>query len=68
MRANEKLTALMELEANQRRTLLLMKSLLATQFAPQGSHAEQSKTEQRNCRAAIGHPMPTDDEREVLVR
>ena len=35
-------------------------SPLATQFAPQGSQAEQSETEQRNCRAAIGHPSPSD--------
>jgi hypothetical protein len=28
---------------------------LATQFAPQGSQAEQSATEQRNGRVAIGH-------------
>jgi hypothetical protein len=45
-----------------------MKPLLATQFAPQASQAEQTETEQRNCRAAIGHASPSDDEREVLVR
>jgi hypothetical protein len=39
---------------------------LTTQFAPQGRQAEQSATEQRNCRAAIGHR--SDLEREVLVR
>src|SRR5205814_10160708 len=46
---------------------LLTKSGLATQFAPQGSQAEQSATEQRNCRAAIGHASPSDHEREVLA-
>jgi hypothetical protein len=34
--------------------------VLATHLAPQGSQAEQSATEQRNCRAAIGHPSPSD--------
>jgi len=41
---------------------------LATQLAPQRSQAEQTETEQRNCGAAIRHPSPSDDEREVLVR
>jgi hypothetical protein len=30
---------------------------LAIQFPPQGSHAEQSETKQRNCRAAIGNTV-----------
>ena len=28
---------------------------LAIQFPPQGSHAEQSETKQRNCQTAIGN-------------
>ena len=61
--ADETLTAFVELESavqpRQRRTQLVMKPLLATQFAPQGSQAEQSATEQRNCGAAIrdAHPI-----------
>src|SRR5260370_1152239 len=50
-------TAFLELESAIRPTSgelqFLTKPLLATQFAPQGSQAEQSATEQRNCRAAI---------------
>ena len=53
---------------DQRRTLLLTKSLLATQLASEGSQAEQSATEQRNCRAAIGHPSRSNPQREPLVR
>ncbi len=72
MRAEEKLTAFLELQsairATLRRTQLLTKPLLATQFAPQRSQAEHSETEQRNCRAAIGHSSRFDHEREVLVR
>ena len=44
---------------------------LASQLAPQGGRAEQTETEQRNCRAAIGDTRDThrpDLEREVLVR
>ena len=37
------------------RTQLLTKPVLATQFTPQRSQAEQSAAEQRNCRAAIGN-------------
>jgi len=36
--------------------LIFAKLSLAIQFAPQGSHAEQSETKQRNCPAAIGNP------------
>ena len=32
---------------------------LAAQFAPQHSHAEQSETKHRDCRAAIGHSLDT---------
>jgi len=32
----------------------LTKAALATQLSPQGSQAEQSAAEQRNCRTAIG--------------
>ena len=53
VRADEKLAAFVEVETAIRaaicRTLLLTKSLLATQFASEGSQAEQSATEQRNC-------------------
>ena len=56
-RADERLTAFLELESvmrpGQRRTQLVTKQVLATQFAPQRSQAEQSAAEQRNCRAAI---------------
>jgi len=31
---------------------------LATQLSPQGSQAEQTETEQRHCRTAIGHLAP----------
>jgi hypothetical protein len=72
--ADEKLTAFLELEAVTRAApasnLAFTKSGLATQFAPQSSHAEQSAAEERNCRAAIrdrGTQRP-DLEREVLVR
>jgi hypothetical protein len=70
--ANEKLRAFLELEAAirppQRRTELVTKPTLTTQFAPQGGQSEESESEQRNCRPAIGHPSPSDYEREVLVR
>ncbi len=53
MRADEKLTAFLELETAIRPSSVelhfLTKPALATQFAPQGSQAEQSATEQRNC-------------------
>ena len=53
MRADEKLTAFLKLETAIRPTSaelhFLTKPALATQFAPQGSQAEQSATEQRNC-------------------
>ena len=72
MRADEKLTAFLELETAIRPTSVelhfLTKPALATQFAPQRSQAEHSETEQRNCRAAIGHSSRFDHEREVLVR
>jgi hypothetical protein len=57
VRADEKLTAFIELQSVIRaatsRTQLLTKSGLATQFAPHGTHAEQSETQQRSCRVAI---------------
>jgi hypothetical protein len=56
------------IRARQRRTQLATKQVLATQFAPQRSQAEQTATEQRNCRAAIGNASPSNDEREVLIR
>jgi len=59
VRADEKLTPFLELETAIRPTSaqlhFLTKPALAKQFAPQGNHAEQSETKQRNCRAAIGH-------------
>jgi hypothetical protein len=70
-RADEKLTAFMELETAIRLTSaeleLVTKPLLATQFAPQGSQAKESATEQRNCSAAIGNASRSDLERKVLV-
>ena len=71
MRADEKLTAFLEFESAIRARLpelSFLRNGLATQFAPQCSQAEQSATEQRNCRAAIGNASPSDHEREVLVR
>ena len=51
MRADEKLTAFLELETAIRPTStelhFLTKSVLATQFAPQSNQAERSETEQR---------------------
>jgi hypothetical protein len=74
MRADEKLTAFLELETAIRPTStelhFLTKPALATQFAPQASQADQSAAEQRNCRAAIRDTRDThrpDLEREVLV-
>jgi hypothetical protein len=62
MRADEKLTALLELETAIRPTSaelhFLTKSALATQFALQGNQAERSESEQRNCRAVIGDAHP----------
>jgi hypothetical protein len=58
--ADEKLTAFMELEAAIRATSVkrsFLKFGLAIQFPPQGSHAEQSQTKQKNCRAAIGNTL-----------
>jgi hypothetical protein len=56
VRADEKLTAVYGAgigdSRGQRRTAASLRSL-ATQFAPQDSHAEQSETKQRNCRAAV---------------
>jgi hypothetical protein len=53
VRADEKLTAFLELESAIRVAAsnfsFFTKLGLATQFAPQGSHAEQSQTKQRNC-------------------
>jgi hypothetical protein len=53
VQADERLTAFLELETAIRPTSaelhFLTKPALATQFAPQGSQAEQSETEQRNC-------------------
>jgi len=53
VRADEMLTAFLELEAAIRlvsvELSLLRNQALATQFAPQGNQAEQSETEQRNC-------------------
>jgi hypothetical protein len=53
VRADEKLTAFLELESAIRVAAsnfsFFMKLGLAIQFAPQGSHAEQSQTKQRNC-------------------
>ena len=53
MRADEKLTAFLELETAIRPTSVelhfLTKPGSATQFPPQGNQAEQSETEQRNC-------------------
>ena len=69
--ADEKLIAFVEMEAAIRPPAwnsACTKSLLATQLSPQGSQAEQTETEQRNCRAAIRHPSSSDDEREVLIR
>jgi len=74
VRADEKPTAFMELEAAiracQRRTQLVTKQVLASQFAPQGSHAEQREAKQRNCPAAIrnAHSHRSDLENEPLVR
>jgi len=78
VRADEKLTAFLELESATRSATpyehdypalwQILFGALATQFAPHGSQAEQSKTEQTNCRAGIGHSSPSDDEGEVLVR
>jgi hypothetical protein len=52
-RADEKLTVFLELESAIRVAAsnfsFFTKLGLATQFAPQGSHAEQSQTKQRNC-------------------
>ena len=51
VRADDKLTAFLELESAIRPTSaelhFLAKPALATQFAPQGSQAERSETEQR---------------------
>ena len=58
MRADEKLTAFLELETAIRPTSVefhfLTKPALATQFAPQGSQAEQSATEQRTVEPESG--------------
>jgi hypothetical protein len=40
---------------------------LTTQFAPQGSNAEQSETEQRNCRAAIRNSLYRRSAQEDLL-
>jgi hypothetical protein len=45
-RADEKLTAFLELESEIRRRQLVTKPVLASQFAPECSQAEQSATEQ----------------------
>jgi hypothetical protein len=51
MRADEKLTAFLELETAIRPTSaelhFLTKPALATQFAPQGNQAERSESKQR---------------------
>ena len=39
---------------------------LATQFAPQGSQADQSAAEQRNCGAAIGNAYPSGFNTDVV--
>src|SRR4030095_4382984 len=43
-------------------------SFLQKSAADPASQAEQTETEQRNCRAATQHPSLSDDEREVLIR
>jgi len=52
--ADEILTGFLEL-APPASNLACYETGLATQFTPQGSHAEQSETKQRNCRAPIGN-------------
>jgi len=42
-------------DSRQARISAAAKLGLAIQFAPQGSHAEQSETQQRHCRSAIGN-------------
>jgi hypothetical protein len=59
VRADEKLTTFPGTGIGDSRRELsnvaFTKSGLATQFAPQGCQAEQSATEQRNCRACVGY-------------
>ena len=71
VRADEKLTAFLELESVIRAASvglsLVTKPLLTAQFAPQGSQAQQSATEKKSCSAAIGYSNSSDDESKILV-